>query len=354
MQIMISECLQNNPWIIHLIHFGLAILLFFIMNWIGKNSISIGYMQLSVVFETDSAPAFNFIFKVLGPVVYLILCVVLFQTIGLNILVDKCYFIVIYYWAFRFLWNLVANRLKLFNWFQQILYWASSIGLAFWIYSNIEKVDKILPDGKGLIDQMWILIIAFLYAVVNKLNIGEYRTIKRKDNYLTSRYDKFHAKYNDIIQSAFNNSFYEALTYAIMIYEDFNRPYLIRKIEDLSFRITKKPHTLGIMQVKTERYINDEKSLRLAIAKIKNDNNAYINQERENAIREGNTNPVINNIIYKYCLISHIADKYNGGNPKYKGEISDIFNKINQLYYRNQIPENFTIFPMSQNPGQPN
>lgn len=188
---MISECLQNHPWIIHLIHFGLAILLFFIMNWIGKKSISIGYMQLSVVFETDSAPAFNFIFKVLGPVVYLILCTVLFQTTGLNILVDKCYFIVIYYWAFRFFWNLVANRLKLFNWIQQILYWASSIGLALWIYSNIEKVDKILPDGKGLIDQMWILIIAFLYAVFNQLNIGEYRTIKRKDNYLTSRYNKF-------------------------------------------------------------------------------------------------------------------------------------------------------------------
>lgn len=306
-------------------------------------------MQLSVVFETDSAPAFNFIFKVLGPVVYLILCILLFQSLELNILVKNCYFIVIYYWAFRFIWNIITNRWKLFNWSQQFLYWFSSIGISYWIYSSVKDINSILPKGDDLIGEMWILIIAFLYAVINKVNFGEYKSLKRKDNYLQSRYEKFKAKYNGIIQSAFNNSFYEALTYAIMIYEDFNRPYLIRKIEDLRFRITKKPHTLGIMQVKTDRYINDEQSLRLAIAKIKNDNNAYINQERENAIRGGNPNPVINNIIYKNCLISHIADKYNGGDPKYKGEITDIFDKINQLYYRNRIPETFTIFQMSHN-----
>lgn len=346
---IIIDILQSNPWIIHIIHFLFAILLFFIMNWIGKNSISIGYMQLSVVFETDSAPAFNFIFKVLGPVVYLILCILLFQSLELNILVKNCYFIVIYYWAFRFIWNIITNRWKLFNWSQQFLYWFSSIGISYWIYSSVKDINSILPKGDDLIGEMWILIIAFLYAVINKVNFGEYKSLKRKDNYLQSRYEKFKAKYNGIIQSAFNNSFYEALTYAIMIYEDFNRPYLIRKIEDLRFRITKKPHTLGIMQVKTDRYINDEQSLRLAIAKIKNDNNAYINQERENAIRGGNPNPVINNIIYKNCLISHIADKYNGGDPKYKGEITDIFDKINQLYYRNRIPETFTIFQMSHN-----
>lgn len=320
------------------------------MNWIGKNSISIGYMQLSVVFETDSAPAFNFIFKVLGPVVYLILCILLFQSLELNILVKNCYFIVIYYWAFRFIWNIIANRWKLFNWSQQFLYWFSSIGISYWIYSSVKDINSILPKGDDLIGEMWILIIAFLYAVINKVNFGEYKSLKRKDNYLQSRYEKFKAKYNGIIQSAFNNSFYEALTYAIMIYEDFNRPYLIRIIEDLRFRITKKPHTLGIMQVKTDRYINDEQSLRLAIAKIKNDNNAYINQERENAIRGGNPNPVINNIIYKNCLISHIADKYNGGDPKYKGEITDIFDKINQLYYRNHISYNFSILPLSAAP----
>lgn len=307
-------------------------------------------MQLSVVFETDSAPAFNFIFKVLGPVVYLILCILLFQSLELNILVKNCYFIVIYYWAFRFIWNIIANRWKLFNWSQQFLYWFSSIGISYWIYSSVKDINSILPKGDDLIGEMWILIIAFLYAVINKVNFGEYKSLKRKDNYLQSRYEKFKAKYNGIIQSAFNNSFYEALTYAIMIYEDFNRPYLIRKIEDLRFRITKKPHTLGIMQVKTDRYINDEQSLRLAIAKIKNDNNAYINQERENAIRGGNPNPVINNIIYKNCLISHIADKYNGGDPKYKGEITDIFDKINQLYYRNHISYNFSILPLSAAP----
>lgn len=315
------------------------------MNWIGKNSISLGYMQLSVIFETDTAPAFNFLFKVLGPVVYLIICMVLFQSVKLNILVRKCYFIVIYYWGFRFIWNIFANRWKLFNWNQNVLYWVSSIGISYWIYSNVKDINSILPTGENLIGEMWILIIAFLYAVVNKVNFGEYKSIKRKDNYLKSRFEKFYDKYNNIIHTSFNNSFYEALTYAIMIYEDFNRPYMIRMIEYIRFYLSKKPHTLGIMQVKTNRYINDEQSLRLAIVKIINDNNAYINQERKKAINEGNPHPDEVRI-YRSLLISHIADKYNGGDPKYRGEISDILDKIEELCYDTPLSNNFTILTL--------
>lgn len=333
---MISEFLQNYPWIIHIVYIILAILLFFIINWIGRNSISVGYMQLSVVLETDTAPAFNFLFKVLSPVVYLILCVVLFQSVYLNVLVEKCYFIVIYYWAFRFVWNLVFNRWKLFDWVQLLLYWVSSIGITFWIYSNIEKVDKILPDGKGLIDQMWILIIAFLYTLFNRIKIGEYRTIKRKDNYIRSRYSKFKDKYGNIISPCFNNELYEAIVYAIMIYEDFNRPCLIRKIEDLRFFITRKPHTLGIMQITTNRYINNEESVRLAIRKIARDINDFIDNNIENAAGDEVR-------IYSSFLILYIADQYNGGDPNYSGEILEIFNKISELCYNNQLPSSFSI-----------
>lgn len=312
----------------------LAVVLFFAMNWIGKNSISVGYRQLSVVFEKDDAPAFNFLFKVIGPVVYLILCVVLFQAFDLEILTEKCYFIVVYYWAFRLVWNFFFNRWKLLDLLHLILYWISSIGVAYWMYTNIEKVDKILPDGKGLIDQMWILIIAFLYELCNRVRVGEQRTIKRKDHYLRARYDKFKGKFGNITGSYFNNDFYENIVYAIMIYEDFNRPFLIRKIEDLRFFITRKPHTLGIMQVTTDKYINDEESVRQAVKKIAGDINAFIEENRDDE-----------NEIFGWNLVSYIANKYNGGSTGYSGEISDIFCSISRLYYNNQIPENFNLIP---------
>lgn len=290
---------------------------------------------MSMVFEENTAPAFNFLFKVIGPVVFFVLCGVFFQSIGLNFLVKNCYFIVIYYWIFRFVWTLIENRFHLFDWIQQIIYWTSSIGLAIWIYSNIEKVDKILPDGKGLIDQMWILIIAFLYTTINKLNIGQYRSLKRKDNYIKARYKKFKDKYGDIITAYFNNPFYEALTFSIMIYEDFNRPFIIRQIENLRFKLTHKKHTLGIMQVMTDNYVNDQQSVLMALAKIARDNNEYINNFRRDNIENPDAE------IYFYHLIDHIAKKYNGGNPKYSNEITKVFDKLMELEYNGEIPTNF-------------
>lgn len=340
MTALILEFFQNNVLAIHIVHLALAIALFFIVNWIGRNSISVGYIQMSIALQEDTAPAFNYLFKVLAPVVYLILCAVLFQSVHLDILVDKCYFIVIYYWAFRFLWNLTTNRWKLTNWLQLILYWASSIGLSFWIYSNIKDVKNILPTGDDLIGEMWILIIAFLYSVFNKLNFGEARAIRRKDNYIESRYKKFKSKYDSIIHPFFSNPFYEALTYSIMIYEDFNRPYAVRLLEYVVFYITKKPHTLGIMQVTTNRYIDNKESVRLAIRKIARDNNAYINQVTEERARSGETG---NPEIHAWMVIDHIVNQYNGGDSTYSDEINTIFNKLIQKHYPNALPTHFSI-----------
>ena len=302
---MISAFLLNYPYITPIIHFLFAILLFILINWIGKNSLSVGYMQMNVVIQEDTAPAFNFLFKALGPVVYLILCVVIFQSLKLDNLVDRCYFIVIDYWIFRLLWNLLSNRWKLINWGQQILYWLTSIGIAVWFYNKIGEVNNILPSGQGLVDQMWILIIAFLYAVFNQVKTGNTKTIKRKNSYIESRYKKFHAEYNDIIHSYFHNKFYEALTYSIMVYEDFNRPFMIRIAEYISFFFCRKrPHSLGIMQVMTTNYIDDKQSVKLAIQKIANDANSYLEQTPQEDLNAS-------------LLLYHIAEQYNGGDPNY-------------------------------------
>lgn len=51
------------------IQISLGILLFFIINWIGKHSYSIGYISISIFVRAEEAPAFNYIVRVLTPVV---------------------------------------------------------------------------------------------------------------------------------------------------------------------------------------------------------------------------------------------------------------------------------------------
>lgn len=308
-------------WIVGVAQFASAVLLFFIINWIGSHSFSFGYMQISVVIKKDSAPAFNFIFKVIAPIVYLIIISAIAQNLGFKYFMNNCYLIVVYYWLFRLIWNLSAQRGSLINWREQFFCWLCSISLSVWVYSIINNVEKILPDPKTLLDEFWLLIIFFIYSVFNNTKILKDRTSQIQEKYYTKRYIKFHKKYDNIICSFFKDDFYKAVTYSIMIYENFNRPPITRCIEYIKFYLTHKPHTLGIMQVKTSRYINNIESIKLAMKKIKKDS--------KNIIRDK----------YSYTeIVSEIAKQYNNGDYIYAEEVSQIFTSIATKFYH--LPSN--------------
>jgi hypothetical protein len=306
---------------VFLIHLGLAILLFFIVNWIGEKTISVGYVTLGLEVKKDETPAFNFLFRVLSPVVYIILLGVLFQTFGYPQGLLHIYLITVYYWVIRLGYVLITNQIKLTNWVRQIFYWVVSIGLSFWVSSIIDQVDQILPEPKILLDQFWILVLLFLYSVFNQINLSNEKSKKRKSSYVISRYGKLKQKYNEIITEYFHNNLYEAMTYSIMIYEDFNRPRVLRWMEYVSFFLTKKPHTLGIMQVTTDKYITDKESLSLAMHRIQEYTKQLLNSESSDFYFKNAS-----------FLMSEVASKYNGGS--YKHEVALIFENLMSSVYK--------------------
>lgn len=331
MATIFSEIFLGYSWGIALTHFALAVVLFFIVNWIGAKAVSVGYMQMDIVIQEDTAPAFNFLFKVLAPVVFIVLSAVFFEAVGLIRFNKNIYFITIFYWLFRIGWGIFTSRGKLTNWAEQILYWTVSVGLSLWVYNLLESVDQILPSPRSLLDQLWILIIIFLYSILNKVQISRAGTIKRKNNYINSRYKVFVQKYDTIVKEYFHNDFYEALTYSIMIYEDFNRPQIVRWIEYARFGITHKPHTLGIMQVMTSEYINNEESIRRAMQKIIEDSRKIMEHYSDSPSPDAN---------YVAFLIAH---NYNPGDYKYASEIRDIFRQISTTFY-GPMPDSYNEF----------
>ena len=66
-------------WYIILTHVALAIFLFYLVNWIGNKAAPLGYMQLSIGMKDDTAPMFNYLFKVLAPVVFVIIIAAFFN-----------------------------------------------------------------------------------------------------------------------------------------------------------------------------------------------------------------------------------------------------------------------------------
>ena len=309
----------------HILYIVLAIVLFYLVNWIGRNAkpMDFGYVQMSVTIQEDTAPLFNYLFKVLAPVVYIILLAVLFQKIQIGFLNDKIYLIVVYYWAYRFLFITVRGRLSLMNWGVQIIYWVSSILLALWVSSVIESVETILPDSKTLLEELWILVILFLYSVFNKLDYSREGAKKRIKRYTYKKYESFVNRFGGIIDSNLKSDWLKAATYAIMVYEDFNRPKAARLLERVIFRRSNHNHSFGIMQVMSSSPLSDEESIERAIEIIKQGCKKYLERDYFEDVDS----------FYLKGLIREIFDSYNPGDPNYAREVDFVYENIVERYY---------------------
>ncbi|WP_293929456.1 hypothetical protein [Sphingobacterium sp. UBA6320] len=250
------------------------------MNLIGKHSpVSIKYMQISNFLDTDEAPAFNFLFKVLTPVVSIIILSAVLYSFNMDKYTIDIYLISVYYVLFRWIFNIVIGRGKLLNWKKQFFYAAFIIGLSYFSYTNLIIHKKnLLPDFTTIANELWIIIMIFLYSLINNINISSLGSEKRKFKYISDVYNKFKRKYAITIDNVTNtnNVRLTQIIYAIIIHENFNRPKAYRLIEYLSGVINKKPKTYGVMQFKSDKPISDIASIELGSKKILNDFNALL------------------------------------------------------------------------------
>ena len=306
-----------------LVQIILGIGLFFLINWIGKHSYSIGYMEISIFVKTEEAPALNFLIRVLTPVVYIIVASTILYYFQLDKYVWNIFLVNIYYVVFRLLFNLITNRGLLLNWYRQFLYWGAIIVISYFTYDKIIKVKaNILPDFTTVANELWIIILIFVFQVTNNIRLSQDGTFKRKQNYLKSRLNYFKSLYGKLIKEATQNEALEAVVFAILIYEDFNRPKVARIIENIKQRLTKKSHTLGVMQVKSDRIISDLESVKLGTAKVVNAYQQYL----EKLTKE-------NGEFYEYSAYYEIIANYNGGSS-YHSEVADLISIIKENFYK--------------------
>jgi len=256
---------------VFLFHFGLAIVMFFVVNWLGKRSIPLGYIHLSVFAREDPAPAFNFTFRVLAPVVFLLLVSVALYAIHLDRFVGNIFLVVFYYFGIRLLFNAFSERWRLLNWMSWGPQIIVTVALSWLSYSYLIKNRSILfPNLDTIGKELWLAIAVFLYALLNRVRLAGKGTEQRKRAYLRHRYTKFERRYGSVVRKHTSNCKLEALVFAVMILEAFNRPKLYRLIERMLFPLG-RAKSLGIMQVKARENISDLESVDLGTAKIVSD-----------------------------------------------------------------------------------
>ena len=129
----------------------------------------------------------------------------------------------------------------------------------------INKIDSVFLNPQELRLIIWFIIILYLYKNVRNL-------VKLKDNklkfyqdreYIVMRYAKYKNKYNNIIHSKYKDI--NLLVYAIMIYENYQRNEVIRKFDEIMYRLFSKKCCFGIMQISSKKLLSDSESIKVSI-----------------------------------------------------------------------------------------
>jgi len=250
------------------IQLALAVLLFYILNWIGEHASTYGYVSLSLFVHEGTAPAFNFVLKSLTPSVYIILLSTAAFALGLDEFTRRIWLVAAYYFAFRVIYNVVMGRALLLNWVSIVSQTLVGTFAAFLVYRYIIVPRKPLyPDAEKLAGELWVIIALFLYAILNNVRTSQAGSAARKNRYIRARFTEARARYGPIIDGQFSERYVELIAYAILIYESFNRPKVAQWMERALFPWGS--HTLGPMQVSVDHQVSDSESVRIGVQRLK-------------------------------------------------------------------------------------
>lgn len=291
-----------------IIHIILALNLFLIQNWIGSRSYSKGYIRFSLLDDKDEALSLNYVIKVFGPIVYLILTVAVFQYYKIDKIQADVINVIYYYIGIRLMLIVLYERILIVNQLRIFLHYLSIVVISNIIYNNfIESLDTLLPDFSQIKNEIWILIILFIYKIGNGLderipNNEIYETSKaylpeiksRKRRYILRKHSTLNQEYGKHIDdlSKQNDSF-RLIILSILIYENFNRPRIIRFIERVWVRITKKKTTQGIMQISSNKPIDDLQSV--------NKGTKYLYAKYSDFLAEEDKYAIFRRVIKRHC-----------------------------------------------------
>lgn len=251
------------------VHLLLAALLFFLMNWIGGHAVvTASYYQITYFSRYDDAPAFNLVFRVLAPVVFIVIASAVLYSVGAHELVTGIYLVVLYQQLLRWGYLAAMGRRLLVRWGTQVGIATATLALALLVYRQlISNPARLLPDFDSLANEVWLVVLIFLYKLLDNVAAPAEGNKAQKERYLRTRYTTLRGRFEQVIKESVHEHIAEPLVYAVMIYESFNRPTWMRHLEAILPR-SRRRRSYGVMQVQSARPLSDEESVRRGAAAL--------------------------------------------------------------------------------------
>lgn len=330
-----------------LLNIILAIILFFTNGLLGR--LQYGYRgrlfeygRFTFDAEENGNFAGNFFLKVVNPAIYIAVLCAIFQKLQYEDFCISLWLIIPAYWALRLVYIIAKNYFLIINWKYEIFSACASVLLGEGVFSLvlmplIRAKEEVFISVTELRDAVWFAIIAYIAKVI--WDIGKtiftaeaiYPDDKRQ-NLIYKKYDALESRYGNYITELLDKRYpvelqatkgnFVCLLYAIMIFEDYNRPPVYRFVERvIKFFRPQKEMTLGIMQVGTVKGITNRESIRLGIEKLLA---SYVQYAHN-------------------CPIDHAISNYNGGST-YIAEVLAIYNELLELLSIDELIEDIESY----------
>lgn len=358
-------------------HLLIAVLEFFAINWLGRHSISAGYQRISFIQTVEDAPLFDFAFRVLAPTIFLAVSAALLYALNWDGLVRDYWRVTLLYFGVRWTYNVLMSRARLINWRKQGLITLIAVALSFVVSEQLLiHRSVVLPSARGLSDEFWIVIIGFLYVTAGRVRwptLGP-SAEERKQAYLKERYNYFRRRFGSVVSQHASSAMAEVLSYAVMIYESFNRPSAYQLIENLVLFPIGVANTLGPMQVTTSLRLPADEMVKLgvehvnsalesALAEMKREQpqglSVYIRRDHDGGYEIPYDESFDLNRItfekipsyYQLELVQKAAAKYNIRSD-YPEEVAGVFGFLRDNYYSALNPELRSALFDDEQPGR--
>jgi hypothetical protein len=168
------------------------------------------------------------------------------------------------------------------------------------------SLADLAPTIRGIADNIWsalfvaVLVVFYLDATSRRPLADDDHDEVQRVNYIVTSYGEIKSEYASVIeQSCDADSCSRALMYAVLIYENMNRPAWIRYFENLLVVVLKRELTVGIAQVRSKRPLSDGASIVAA---------AHILHGSDSAVKQVFNEPPADTDSLKQLLISYNPD----------------------------------------------
>jgi hypothetical protein len=241
-------------------HLALAVLLFFLVNWIGEHAVDFGYVSTTLFEEPNESIALNFFLRAMSPAVFIILLSAAAVAAGQPDLRVGIFWVAIYYYVIRAGVIFLLNRQRLISWPRYFGHTLVGITAAVIAYRYLILPNRsLIPNLETAGNELWLALLAFLYAVANKVPLAGGPGAGRRNDFIRQHYAQARQRYGEIIDAKVKNDLLKLVVYSVLVYEDYCRPPAIRQLERLAW--WKPNRTTGVMQVSADTVLTDEESV---------------------------------------------------------------------------------------------